>query len=110
MGCVFLSHGDCDGSLTDHHIVSRQRLRREWRAAKAEHRRGGPKPWSITKAIADPRDKVRICWGHHQAVEAKRLYVTPPDSAREFAREYGLEWSLEADEVRSSGADEGEAA
>ena len=32
----------------------------------AAKRRGGPKPWSVTKAIDDERNKVFVCDGHHQ--------------------------------------------
>lgn len=100
MTCVF--HGaDCAGRIQLHHCVPRQRLRREWKAAKAAHRRGGPKPWSITRAIADERNLVPVCHFHHGQVEAHKLYVTFPESVLEFAREYGLEGSLEADVYRS---------
>ena len=99
--CAF--HGeDCRGRLQWHHIIPRQRIRRAWQTEKAAARRGGFKPWSVTKAIADERNRVWLCVYHHGEVEAKRLYVAPDDAVREFAYGYGLEWSLEADERKAA--------
>jgi hypothetical protein len=104
MTCLLSGHGDCRGRTQLHHIVPRQRIRRQHAGIVAEYRRTGqPQPWGLMKALGDDRNLVELCVYHHGEVEQRRLYVTPPESAREFAREYGLEWSLEADEVRSSG-------
>lgn len=100
--CVF--HGeDCRGRLQWHHVVPRQRIKRTHREVVARYRRsGGEKPWGLVRAIADERNRVWLCVFHHGQVEAKRLYVDPPESVREFAREYGLEWSLEADQRKAA--------
>lgn len=100
--CVF--HGpDCRGRLQWHHVVPRQRIRRAWKSEQAAHRRGeNPYPWPLYRALNDDRNRVWLCVFHHGQVEMRKLYVDPPESAREFAREYGLEWSLEADARRGS--------
>ena len=96
-------HGpDCRGRLQWHHVIPKQRIRRAWKSARAHYNRTGTKPWSVTKAIADERNRVWLCVYHHGQVEAKRLYVEPPESAVEFAREYGLEWSLDVDRERAA--------
>jgi hypothetical protein len=90
-----LSHlGDCDGRVQEHHIVKRQSIRRVWRSLMAAKRRGGPKPWSVTKAIADPRNKVNVCWHHHKPVEEGRLAVPLPAGFYGFVNEYGLQGQL----------------
>ena len=97
--CVF--HGvDCRGRLQWHHVVPQQRIKRLHKSVVAAYRRGGPKPWACSRAITDERNRVWLCVYHHGEVEAKRLYVDPPGSVLEFAREYGLEWSLEGDESK----------
>lgn len=99
--CVF-SGDDCRGRLQWHHVIPRQRIRRAWKSACAAQGRGGPKAWILGDAIHDARNRVWLCVYHHGEVEAKRLYVTAPESAREFAAEYGFLAELEADELRAS--------
>lgn len=82
---------DCDGPLEAHHIVKRQRIRKRWNTLKAEQRRGGPKPWSITKAIADPRNKVYACKRTHHLEESA---VPIPAGFWDFIAEYELESCL----------------
>lgn len=108
MTCLF-EGDDCSRRVQLHHVVPRQRIRRAWNAAKAAHYRGGPKPFLLTKALEDERNLVGLCVWHHGQVEAHKLYVTAPESAREFASEYGLLGELEADEGRRV-VSEGEAA
>lgn len=79
---------DCDGPVEAHHLVKRQRIRREWRRLKAEQRRGGPKPWSVTKAIEDERNIVGACKLTHHVEETA---VPIPDGFWDFIAEYGLE-------------------
>ena len=102
-GCVF--HGDdCWGRLTVHHIVSQQRIKRAHKTQQdaLRHDDWVPLLFGLTDALNDERNLVVLCWFHHGQVEAKRLYVTVPDSAREFAAEYGLLAELESDERRAA--------
>lgn len=96
-------HGpDCDGRLQNHHVVSRQRLRRAWKAAKAEERRTGVRAWSITAAINDERNLTALCVHHHMQVEAKRVRVPVSEGAWAFAAEYGLDAMLAEDLRRAA--------
>jgi hypothetical protein len=102
--CFF--HGpDCRGRLQWHHVLPRQRLRRAHREVVATYRRsGGDKPWALSLAITDERNRVWVCVYHHGEVEAKRLYVPVPDSVRDFAEDFGLDRelaALEADRARA---------
>lgn len=96
MKCIFDSP-ECKPGLgmTDHHLISQQRIRRVWKTLNAGYRRGGPKPWSLRRCLEDRRNMVRICWEpHHQRVENRIIYVEAhqlPDGFFDFVREYGLE-------------------
>lgn len=93
---------DCDGRVQLHHVVPRQRLRRAWKAAKAEERRTGVKAWSITAAIKDERNLIGLCVFHHMQVEAKRLRCPVSVGAWAFAEEYGLDAMLAEDLRRAA--------
>jgi hypothetical protein len=81
-----------------HHWVPQQRVKARHKTVVAEHRRGGPKPWSLSEALNDPRNLSPLCFRCHGQFEQKKLRLEPPASALEFGRDFGLEWSLEADE------------
>jgi hypothetical protein len=87
-------HRPCYGRLTVHHILSKQRLRREHASLSAAYRRGeGPRPWSLTKALKDERNLREVCWGCHQCVEAGSIPVELsdlPEGFFEFVSEYRL--------------------
>lgn len=92
--CVMFGHSPCGGRLQNHHLVPQQRLKRRHATLKAEERRGGPKPWPLSRALKDQRLIVDICAHHHiNLVEQRRLYVDPrdvPAGAMDAVREYGL--------------------
>lgn len=82
-----------------HHWVPQQRIRRAHATLMAAYRRGlGPKPWSLSEALADPRNLSPLCFRCHGQFEQKRLRLVPPASVWEFADQFGLRWSLESDE------------
>lgn len=84
----------CYGGLTSHHVIPRQRIKAVWRSLMAEERRGGEKPWAITKALADPRNRVWVCFGCHLGlVETSTVRVENgdlPEGFWEFVEEYKL--------------------
>lgn len=82
---------DCDGPIEEHHLIKRQRIRRVWQSLMAAKRRGGPKAWSVTKAIADPRNKVYACKRTHHVEESP---VPIPAGFWDFVAEYHLESEL----------------
>lgn len=86
----------CFGQIQEHHILTRHVIRKEWKSLVAAKRRGGPKAWSITKAIADERNKIFVCDGHHQLLppNGASLRVEPHDLPRDFwifVRDYDLQ-------------------
>jgi hypothetical protein len=81
---------DCDGRVVAHHLVKKQRIRNEWRSLMAAKRRGGPKPWSITKALADERNLVWTCQRHHK----EDIPMPLPPGFWAFVEEYGLQGCL----------------
>lgn len=84
---------ECYGREQGHHVVPQQRIRDRHRTLLAAYRRGmGLRPWSLRRALEDRRLQVRVCWGHHQLVEQRRVYVRElPDGFWEAVREFGLE-------------------
>lgn len=80
----------CDGPIQLHHCVPQQAIRRRYRSLKAAHRRGGPKPWSITAALKDPANLTPVCWSHHQLVEGHRIQPDPPPGFSAFLDRYDL--------------------
>jgi hypothetical protein len=73
-----------------HHVVKQARIRREWRRLMAEKRRGGPDPWSVTRALADRRNLIPVCLACHK--EERPLPL--PAGFWEFVADYGLEAAL----------------
>lgn len=100
--CIFRHLGGCRGKVQEHHLLKQRRIRRAHRTAVAEHRRGGPEPFSLTSALLDDRNRVGLCVGHHEKVTAchPRFRIDPPAEAFMFAEEIGLAGSLEADVAR----------
>jgi hypothetical protein len=90
MNVCYAAGPDCDGPLQRHHVVKRQRIRAAWKSLMAAKRRGGPNPWSITKAIEDPRNLVWTCLRHH----TEETEMPPPEGFWAFVAEYNLEAAL----------------
>lgn len=86
--CYAAGRGDpCDSARQKHHIVKRQKIRGKWRSLNAAHRRGiAPKPWSIMRALQDPRNLIVTCYRHHKEETAMPL----PDGFWDFVAEYDL--------------------
>lgn len=96
--CIQAGGGPCGGRLQAHHCVERQRIRNKRsdaliRLANGEeishaHRR--LVGTELAELIADDRNGVPVCEIHHS-----RAWAIPvPDSAYEFAEDYGLLSSL----------------
>jgi hypothetical protein len=81
---------DCDGPMQLHHICKAQRIRKEWRSLMAAMRFGGPRPWSITKALADNRNRIATCQRHHK----EDIPMPLPPGFWTFVEEYGLQGCL----------------
>lgn len=89
--------GDCDGPMDAHHLVSKQRIKRDW-----------PHPlWfpdgdlpTTAAVLMDVRNGVIVCRRHHDLLE-RRLVVPSraelPEDAVEFAEEVGMGWSIDRD-------------
>lgn len=73
------AHCDCDGRLEEHHLIPQQRIKREHKSAVAAHRRGGPQPWGLARALGDRRNLVRICKRHHELVTNHILWLERED-------------------------------
>lgn len=84
----------CYGGYQWHHIIPQQAIKRHWRSMRAEARRGGPEPWTLTLALYDKRNRLPVCSGCHLGVlETGKVHVEPADLPRgfwEFVREYDL--------------------
>lgn len=91
MNPCYAAGPDCDGPVEAHHLVKRQRIRAKWRTLMAAKRRGGPKPWSVTKAIADERNIVYACKRTHHVEETP---VPLPAGFWDFIAEYDLAGQL----------------
>lgn len=109
--------GPCDGELIRAHLIPKQRIKREARAARAAQRRGEELSparvallaRSIPLLVWDPRCWVPMCGGpmgqggHHGAFDAGgvgKLVIARadlPPAVEEYAEQYGLGWSLDAD-------------
>jgi hypothetical protein len=100
--CFFAHLGGCEGRLVKAHLIPKQRIKREAFYRFKEdwgHKR-------LREHIWDPRCWAWMCGGptgiggHHGQFDAKQIrlnYVELPSGVKEFAEEYGLEWSLERD-------------
>jgi hypothetical protein len=98
--CFFKHLGGCDGQLVKAHLIPKQRIKRETLI--------GATKTQMAEVVWDPRCWVYMCGGptgiggHHGAFDAKQIrlnYVELPTAVKEYAEEYGLEWSLERDYV-----------
>lgn len=120
-GCVFrgTGNGPCTvrSSPQNHHVVRQQRIRR--RFPYGAYREPDGSPWrrvdrhgldpdldvgveqlSLARILADPRNLMRVCKGHHDRVTGAALYAAVPESVWEFAREFGFVAELENDLAR----------
>lgn len=103
--CFFAHRGDCDGRLVKAHLIPKQRIKRDARFPNGLV--GYDMPNVVLHPVVwDPRCWTWMCGGptglggHHGAFDAKQIRIRRshlPEGVEEFAREYGLEWSLERD-------------
>jgi hypothetical protein len=104
--------GPCDGRLVRAHLIPAQRVRREVISARLAA--GAHSGWPSTvaeraelaKIVWDERVFVPICGGamgqggHHGMLDGRQLKVVRsmlPAAVEDFAREFGLVWSLDRD-------------
>lgn len=99
MECFFAHLGGCEGRLVQAHLIPKQRIRREVLHLL-------PHDVEAHTVLWDPRCWAWMCGGisklggHHGAFDAKQIDLHRddlPEGLEEFAAEYGLTWSLEAD-------------
>lgn len=82
-------YGRCDGPLDAHHLIPKQRIKREFRHDDR-----------LVDLIADPRNGIAVCRRHHDMLEGRKLRmlrVELPAGLEEFAVEVGMVWCLERD-------------
>lgn len=112
--CFFARLGGCEGRLVKAHLIPKQRIKRELRSARIlAHVSRLSLEREVDQAVWDPRVWTWMCGGlnygaegHHGAFDAKQIVIARddlPEGVEEYAREYGLEWSLEADYGLPSG-------
>lgn len=110
--CFFSRLGGCEGRLVKAHLIPKQRIKRELRfqaSFRPEVRSSAVERW-LTERVWDPRAWTHMCGGHgygnaghHGQFDNRQIrifYDELPEGVKEFAREYGLEWSLERDYAR----------
>jgi hypothetical protein len=72
-----------------------------WRPiARAEQLATWEQKRTLRELLGDERNRVWLCTAHHEKVSNGRLYLEPPESALEFAEEYGFTAELDADRMR----------
>jgi hypothetical protein len=100
------SEQPCDGQLIRAHLIPKQRIKREWMRRDVRVMASPKDKLALELAIWDQRVWVPACGGpmgnagHHGAFDSKQLYVPRwalPPGVEEYAREYGLVWSLDRD-------------
>lgn len=101
--CFFKHLSACDGRLIRAHLIPKGRMRRHFKYEL------GMDADEIERTIWDSRVWVPMCGGptgiggHHGAFDACQIrlnHVELPTGVKEFAVEYRLAWSLEADYAR----------
>ena len=106
--CYARAHGDCSGRVQAAHWIGKQRLRIKQSQARIHIERMDPRiavrqsvlhflDMPLDGLIADPRNGVPLCDHHHSSFDRRNgqaLDLKPPEEAREFAAEYGLEDEL----------------
>lgn len=105
-----LSDKDCRGRIEMHHIVSKNRLKQEFRfgASKVDGVYRGVDRWEqhpdrlLPQILRDKRNLLPICAFHHEATTNHRVYPPIPKAAWAFARAYGMEAHLERYEERAA--------
>ena len=114
--CFFAHLGGCEGRLVKAHLIPKQRIKAAYSSAASRARAVSLVPLEAPMqalidrrsedVIWDPRVWVPMCGGltgiggHHGAFDAKQIRLRRdelPEGLEEFAREYGLEWSLDRD-------------
>lgn len=106
--CFFAHLGGCQGRLVKAHLIPKQRIRRELVPARYPAGSSARKRFRerVDGAVWDSRCWAWMCGGatglggHHGAFDAKQIELHRndlPKGLEEFAVEYGLAWSLEAD-------------
>lgn len=86
--CYAAGKGDpCDSARQRHHPIKKQAIRRVHRTLSAARRRSAlaPKPWSISKALNDPRLWIWTCYRHHKEETAMPLPEGFWDAVDEYA-------------------------
>lgn len=91
--CAFATpgrpYGQCSGIIEAHHVIPKQRIKRAiWSEPERE------------QAVWDPRNGMPVCQKHHHQITVARIQVPKelvPAQTILFARQHGLEWSLERD-------------
>lgn len=81
----------CDGPLDAHHLIKKQRIRVHVSTLEEPER---------LRAMYDPRIGIPVCRRHHHELEhgfKPMFYEDLPQAAIEYARDWGLEWSLDRD-------------
>jgi hypothetical protein len=108
VNCALGPHG-CQGELEWHHVVKQQWIRKAFRygavvmpavrpggAAFAACRRGQEPDLSLEAILADERNLVWLCKGHHERItqasrnERARLDARMPEQVWEFAWQFGF--------------------
>lgn len=100
----------CSGVLIRAHLIPAQRIRRNTITLRSSIGRRWPvtvpEKAELDRIVWDRRVWVPMCGGvtgiggHHGMVDARQLRIERawiPAAVEEFAEEYGLGWSLEAD-------------
>jgi hypothetical protein len=108
------SFAGCTQRATWHHPLKRQRIRGRFRHGARwvdggwvpadRHdpvKRVTPVARTLGSLIGDERNRIDVCWDHHQLIEGD-LSLLPP-SVWAFAREFGLDAALENDIARQRG-------
>lgn len=88
--CALERLGNCRGALQGHHIVPKQRLKREF----------GKDNWVIHNAVSDSRNGMLLCERHHamNTPDIKGTDIPDLDGFLDFMEQYGLPASWMVDE------------
>lgn len=110
--CFFKHLGGCEGRLVKAHLIPKQRIKRECLSHNRRWHYEAEEPdliWDPANVLWDGRCWVWMCGGptgiggHHGMFDNRQIrlnYTEIPTCTKEFAKEYGLEWSLERDYER----------
>lgn len=110
-GCYFAGHLpeiECDPTwIMRCHVIAQKVIKREHQLANPRSPRFDFEPSVLTGSdlralLDDPRNWRPGCWAHHQHVDGPWGSYPVPESAREFASEYGLERFLPSPQPREA--------